>query len=694
MNTHLSNHRDRRILSFPAVHPCEGISTATLVASLITLSQTICNFQPQIFPTQKRNARETIRQISIISIFLHEIQHNCSIIPNSNSIIISFSELHFTLQKIHFLMQDCTLEGANLLLLSKSRHVADQFCSLIRAVATTVDVLPLHRIQICEEVKELVELVAKQARKAKFEVDLSDEIATKKLYSILHQFERGTEPNVHIMQEILDYLKINSWNDCNREIKFIENEISLLENRDCNQREIPLLSSLVGFLSYCRVVIFEFESLDQNSDQYEARISTEMISITCLNPDDFRCPISLELMTEPVTVSTGQTYDRASIHKWLKAGNRTCPKTGENLNTTELVPNTTLKKLIQQFCTDNGVSFSKSCNRNRDITKTISPGSSAAAHAMQFLSWFLTRRLVFGTEKQKNKAAYEIRLLTRSSIFNRACLIEVGTVPPLLELLATEDKTTQENAVSALMKLSKHSNGPENIMGHNGLKPIISVLKNGLSLEAQQIAAAIIFYLCSVKEYRKSIGENQDAIPCLVELVKQGTTYGKKNAVVAIFGLLLLPRNHQRVIEAGAVHALVSILDPSYKEELVTEALAVIAALAENFDGANAVLEASALPLITGMLRSVTSRAGKEHCASILLSLCVNVGVDVVGVLSKDITLMPLLYSLLTDGTAHAAKKARFLIKILQDFNETACSRLKGSSVLRQLNGLNGGLEF
>lgn len=587
-------------------------------------------------------------------------------------------------------MQDCTLAGANLLLLSKSRHVAEQFCSLISAMATSLDVLPLHRIEICVEVKELVELVAKQARKAKFDVDPSDEITMKKLYSVLHQFERGTEPKLHIMQEILDYLKIKNWNDCNKEIKFIENEISLLEYRDCNERELPLLSSLVGFLSYCRVVIFEFQSLDQNSDQSEARISTEIISITCLNPDDFRCPISLELMTDPVTISTGQTYDRASIHKWLKAGNKTCPKTGENLTNTELVPNTTLKKLIQQFCTDNGVSFSKSCNRNRDITKTISPGSSAAAHAMQFLSWFLTRRLVFGTEQQKNKAAYEIRLLTRSSIFNRACLIEVGTVPPLLELLATEDKTTQENAISALMKLSKHTNGPENIMGHSGLKSIISVLKNGLSLEAQQIAAAIIFYLCSVKEYRKSIGENQDAIPCLVELVKQGTTCGKKNAVVAIFGLLLLPRNHQRVIEAGAVHALVSILHPSYnyKEELVTEALAVIAALAENFDGANAVLEASALPLITGMLRSATSRVGKDHCASILLSLCVNVGADVVGVLAKDITLMPLLYSLLTDGTAHAAKKARFLIQILQDFNETASSRLKGSSVLRQLNGL------
>jgi hypothetical protein len=686
MSTHVCNQRDRRILSFPAVHPCESISSTTLITSLITLSQTISNFQPQLFTTQKRNAREIIRQISIVSIFLNEIKDTESIIPNS--IILCFSELHFTLQKILFLMQDCTLEGSKLLLLAKSQHVASLFRSLIRAVSTTLDVLPLHKVEICYEVKEFVELVAKQARKAKFEVDPSDEFATKKLYLVLQQFERGIEPNVNTMNEVLDYLRIKSWNDCDREIKFLEDEISLLENRDCNEREVPLLSSLVGFLSYCRVVIFE--SLDRNSsDELEARRSAEIITITtCLNPEDFRCPISLELMTEPVTVSTGQTYDRVSIQKWLKSGNTTCPKTGENLKNTELVPNTTLKKLIQQFCFDNGISYTRFSNRSRDITRTILPGSSAAAHAMQFLSWFLTRRLVFGTEKQKNKAAYEIRLLTRSSIFNRACLIEVGTVPPLLELLATEDKTTQENAISALMKLSKHATGPENIIAHNGLKPVVYVLRNGLSLEARQIAAAIIFYLCSVKEYRKIIGENQDVIHGLVNLVKEGTTCGKKNAVVAIFGLLLLPRNHQRVLESGVVHALVSILASSDKEELVTEALAVLAALAENFDGANAVFEASALTLIIGMLRSATSRVGKEHCASILLSLSVNVGVDVVGVLAKDVTLMPLLYSLLTDGNSHAAKKARLLIKVLQDFNETASSRLKGSSILREMNGL------
>ncbi|KAK7265702.1 hypothetical protein RJT34_33325 [Clitoria ternatea] len=675
--THTCNQRDRRILSFPAVHPCEGISPPTLLASLITLAQTITNYQPPLFVTQRRNARETIRQIGVVLIFLQEIQD-----PIPDSTILCFLELHFTLQKIHFLMQDCTLHGARLLMLAKSQHVASQFRAFLRAVATSLDVLPLHNFHVCHEVKELLQLVTKQSSKAKFELHPNDARVAKTLHSVLRQFARGIEPNQTTLREIMDYLEIKTWTDCNDEIKFLEDEIAL---ECCNneEREVPLLSSLVGFLSYCRGVIFE-TVVDTN--QTEARCSTEMITLTSvINPEDFRCPISLELMKDPVTVSTGQTYDRASIKKWLKAGNTTCPKTGENLTNTELVPNTTLKRLIQQFCYDYGISLTKSFNRGRDITRTIVAGSPAAAHAVQFLSWFLARRLVFGTPEQKHRAAYEVRVLARSSIFNRACLIQVGTVPPLLELLTTNDKSTQENAISSLLKLSKHANGPETIIESNGLTPILTVLKNGLSLEARQIAAAIIFYLCSVKEYRKLVSQNPEVIPGLVELVKEGTTCGKKNAVVAIFGLLLLPRNHQKAVAAGAVRALVNVLaSSSDKDELVTECLAVLAALAENVDGAREILQASALPFVTRVLRSATSRAGKEHSASILLSLCVNVGAEVVAVLAKDTALMPLLYSLLTDGTSHAAKKARFLIKVLQDFNETRSSGIKGSSALEE----------
>lgn len=562
-------------------------------------------------------------------------------------------------------------------MLMKLQYVASQFRVLIRGLATALDVLPLHRIEVCGEVKELVELVANQARKVKFEVDPEDEENSKLVHSILRQFEKGIEPALADIKRVLDYLDIKSWTDCNNEIEFLQDEMDF-QYSECDEREVPFLSSLIGFLSYCRGVIFETLDSRNPSDSSEGRCSTE--TIKCINPEDFRCPISLELMKDPVTVSTGQTYDRTSIQQWLKSGNKICPKTGAKLKNTDLIPNTTLRKLIQQFCVDNGVSLTKLNNPGRDIANTTVPGSPAAAHATQFLSWFLARRLVFGTMDEKNKASYEIRLLARSNIFNRSCLIQVGTVSPLLFLLSTRDKSTQENAIAALLKLSKHNNGKEAIIENGGLKPIVTVLKNGLSPESRQTAAAIIFYLA--KQHRRLIGENAEVIPSLVELMKEGTACGKKNAMVALFGLLVLASNHKRVLEANTVPVLVDILASSEKDDVTTDSLAVLAALAENSEGAEAMLKVSALPLITGIMKSTTRKVGKEHCVSILLSLCVNGGEDVIGLMAKDVSIMASLYSLLTDGTSRAAKKARFLMRILQQFNEKPTSSVAPQQTL------------
>lgn len=667
-----SDRNYRRIMKFPAVHPCEGISPATLLESLITLSHSICSFQFKPFASQRKNARETIRQISILSIFFEEV---CDQLPNmSDSIVLCLSELHLTFQKIQFLLEDCARDGAKTLILMKSHSVATQFRSLIRSVATALDVLPLDSIEVSGEIKELVELVSKQARKARMEVDAGDESAMKRVILVLNQFENRFEPDPFMIRLVLGYLDIKTWGECHREIRLLEEEIGAGYS-DGDEREVPLLSNLIGLLSYCRGVLFEDYDV-ATIDQSDGRSSNVEV-VSCLNVEDFRCPISLELMTDPVTVSTGQTYDRVSIQKWLKSGNFVCPKTGEKLRSTELVPNTSLKKLIQQFCEEYGVSLSKSSKNNRDISRTILPGSPANAAAIKFLSEFLTLSLGYGTDRQKNKAAYEIRLLAKSNLFSRCCLIESGSIPPLLELLDSTDPTMQENAISALLKLSKQPRGQKSIIENGGLNSVLAVLKQGTKPESRQIAAATMFYLSSTHDHRKKIGENKETIPALLELIKEGTPCGKKNAVVALFALLFYHRNRDRAIAAGAVPLLLGLLESSDRAEVNTDTLAVVSTLADNVDGSIQILQASALPLILKLLYAIETRAGKEYCVSILHSLCLNCGADAVSLLAKDASLMSALYSLVTEGTSHAGRKARSLIKILHRFCEARSSDQK-----------------
>ncbi|KAG2538820.1 U-box domain-containing protein 21-like [Panicum virgatum] len=68
-------------------------------------------------------------------------------------------------------------------------------------------------------------------------------------------------------------------------------------------------------------------------------------------PPEFLCPITLDLMRDPVAAPTGITYDRAAITSWLHSGGqRTCPVTHAELRAGDLVPNHTVRRLIQDWC--------------------------------------------------------------------------------------------------------------------------------------------------------------------------------------------------------------------------------------------------------------------------------------------------------------------------------------------------------
>ncbi|KAG5535550.1 hypothetical protein RHGRI_023348 [Rhododendron griersonianum] len=72
-------------------------------------------------------------------------------------------------------------------------------------------------------------------------------------------------------------------------------------------------------------------------------------------PADFCCPLSLELMRDPVIVASGQTYERGFIKKWIDLGLTVCPKTRQTMAHTNLIPNYTVKALIANWCETNNV---------------------------------------------------------------------------------------------------------------------------------------------------------------------------------------------------------------------------------------------------------------------------------------------------------------------------------------------------
>ncbi|XP_027879728.1 WD repeat, SAM and U-box domain-containing protein 1-like isoform X1 [Xiphophorus couchianus] len=66
-------------------------------------------------------------------------------------------------------------------------------------------------------------------------------------------------------------------------------------------------------------------------------------------PNEFLCPITTELMKDPVIAADGYSYERESIERWIGGKNKTSPMTNLPLQTTLLTPNRSLKMAITRW---------------------------------------------------------------------------------------------------------------------------------------------------------------------------------------------------------------------------------------------------------------------------------------------------------------------------------------------------------
>jgi hypothetical protein len=71
--------------------------------------------------------------------------------------------------------------------------------------------------------------------------------------------------------------------------------------------------------------------------------------------DEFLCPITCELLREPVVAMDGHTYEKNAIERWFST-HRHSPKSGQPIET-NLISNLNLKRIIQDMINEGGASL-------------------------------------------------------------------------------------------------------------------------------------------------------------------------------------------------------------------------------------------------------------------------------------------------------------------------------------------------
>ncbi|XP_022758420.1 U-box domain-containing protein 3-like [Durio zibethinus] len=581
--------------------------------------------------------------------------------------------------------------------------------------------------------------------------------------------------------------------------------------------KLDQINQIVDLISHIRDYMLKIEHFEPTSG--------------ILIPPHFLCPLSLELMMDPVIVASGQTYDRASIQKWLDSGLTICPKTRQSLTHTNLIPNYMVKAMVASWCEENNLQlsnktghaklvsisspsnhispqdltrtdsfhcfansssstsrsslevgnglekqkidissrFSGECNRcqSREIDKCdhqspeqsyihsrtesalseissidyVPPasndlsrrlkkcemseldeisseclGTSPSTKESGFSSWKTGKQLqVSGTKVEEavngnhnynransitfsgsggddlttsshvkklvdnlkslsnevqTTAAAELRLLAKHNMDNRMIIGRCGAIAPLLSLLYSEVKLTQEHAVTALLNLSINEDNKAIIAESGAIEPLIHVLKSGND-GAKENSAAALFSLSVLEEYKARIGRS-GAVKALVNLLCSGTLRGKKDAATALFNLSIFHENKARIVQAGAVKYLVELMDPD--SGMVDKAVALLSNLSTIGEGRVAIVREGGIPLLVEVVESGSQR-GRENAASVLLQLCLNNPKFCTLVLQEGA--VPPLVGLSQSGTPRAKEKAQQLLSHFRNQREGATGKVK-----------------
>ncbi|XP_019199362.1 PREDICTED: E3 ubiquitin-protein ligase PUB23-like [Ipomoea nil] len=306
-------------------------------------------------------------------------------------------------------------------------------------------------------------------------------------------------------------------------------------------------------------------------------------------PQYFLCPISLQIMKDPVTVVTGITYDRESITRWLLAAEEaSCPVTKQPLArdaAAELTPNHMLRRLIQAWCI---------ANSDKGIDRLPSPKSPLTNSRLHRLIRDLNNPQTFMKSlNQMEELAAEEK--------NRKCMEESDVVNSMILFIVKSFKESEipgglEQALRIFCLVWTPSEENKSIVNQNHrdlIPPILRIMNTKTEIILDQLktqAMAAMKIITEVSSSSSLEGLNQEIFSeTMVSLIRRFRTkpitqQTTKDALHVLIHACQWGRNRLKIIEAGAIFELIELelSSPGKRiSELVFCLLANLCSLAE-----------------------------------------------------------------------------------------------------------------
>lgn len=301
-------------------------------------------------------------------------------------------------------------------------------------------------------------------------------------------------------------------------------------------------------------------------------------------PKFFVCPISLEVMRDPVTLSSGITYDRDSIERWVFTdGHGDCPVTKMLLGADDLepTPNHTLRRLIQSWCAAHAVERFPTPRPPVDadrVAAIVAGAKKKGGEGQQELLAALSELADIIGESDRNRRCVEgvpeaVEFLV-SVVKKHAA--STSSSKPLGGCGSREESTCgvpdspkaacspEEAALSILhsLKLSEASLKRVLESSNDFVDALASVLRCWPSYRARTYAMHLLKAALSAMQPSRLSSASTELVEGVVRVVADRTLSPKaiKVALHVLCRLCPWGRNRIKAVEAGAVAALVELL--------------------------------------------------------------------------------------------------------------------------------------
>ncbi|KAA8528827.1 hypothetical protein F0562_036182 [Nyssa sinensis] len=597
--------------------------------------------------TQNKECQNLVRRMKLLLPLLEEIGDLDRPIPEACMACLHHLRKAFLV--IKKLLKICN-DGSKLYLALESDAITVRFHSVCDKLSQALDGMPYDELGISDEVKEQVELTRVQLKRAKKRTDTQDMELAMDMMVVLSTKNDDRNADSASIERLANKLSLQIAEDLKTETIAIRKLVKERggPNAESTQQIIDLLNK------FKRVAgVEESNALD---DPIVPKTLEKCPSLAI--PHEFLCPITLEIMTDPVIVATGQTYEKESIQQWLDSNHRTCPKTGQILAHLSLVPNFALRNLILQWSDKNKFQLPKN-------EAPASADNSSVEEREKILS--LVKNLSSSHLEVQRKAVMKIRMLSKESPESRILIANCGGIPALVLLLSYPDSRIQEHAVTALLNLSIDESNKKLITREEPIPAIIEVLQNG-SVGAKENSAAALFSLSMLDENKVTIAFS-NGIPPLIDLLQNGTIRGKKDAATALFNLSFNQANKTRVIEAGVVKPLLQILEDK-NLDMVDEALSLLLLLSSHPDGRHEIGQLSFIETLVNFIREGTPK-NKECATAVLVELGLNNSNLILAALQYGV--YEHLIDVAKSGTNRGQRKANSLLQLMSKSEQILC---------------------